>query len=475
MMNPKRQRTIKMVAGLGFGDEGKGTMVDYLVRKTGADMVVRYNGGAQAGHNVWLDDGRHHTFSQLGSGSFNRGVSTLIGPRVFFDPLTFRSEIQVFEKTAGFRPNVFVCDKTPVITPFHVALNRIKETLRRFHNNAHGSCGMGVGELAEDIKFYPHEVLRVGDLRNADVVRAKLEFVRRKLFARGIEGDGGNYNPFLVSPIPEHSRSVIAAILKNSGLSHSVDELVSMYTGIHNVDFFEIDKETRNEFLHESDLVFEGAQGALLDDEYGFPPHNTWSDMSFSWADDLLRDAEILPNDPDDVEKIGVIRTYHTRHGAGPLPTQGYISQSYLEGKVEDNADGGYQGTFRAGAFDATLFRYGVYRMMATGLSGLALTHADIFDDPRNLVPIVDSYSFRNDGHEIRITYKADNDQGRRVENQFQIGNVLKIAKPERIRGFDNLDEFVAAVEGIAGLPIRYISWGPTESAKESRREDENL
>ncbi|HMB55126.1 MAG TPA: adenylosuccinate synthetase, partial [Thermoanaerobaculia bacterium] len=83
-----------IVVDLGFGDAGKGLLTDHLVRETGATLVVRYNGGAQAGHNVVTAGGRHHTFAQLGSGSFVAGTRTLLGPRVVVHPTALLLEAE---------------------------------------------------------------------------------------------------------------------------------------------------------------------------------------------------------------------------------------------------------------------------------------------------------------------------------------------------------------------------------------------
>ena len=131
-----------LVAGLGFGDEGKGSIVDYLVRRENARTVVRFNGGAQAAHNVVTPEGAHHTFAQFGSGSF-AGAETVLSKFVMVNPPALLKEAAAL-KGKGVEPQVYVDKAALVTTPFHVAVNRIKESRRG--SGRHGSCGMGIFE-----------------------------------------------------------------------------------------------------------------------------------------------------------------------------------------------------------------------------------------------------------------------------------------------------------------------------------------
>src|SRR5690349_15156675 len=98
------ERIANIVFGLGYGDEGKGTMTDYLSQQNNTNLVVRYNGGSQAAHNVVTETGKHHTFAQFGSGSFNAGVSTLLSRYVFVDPVALVNEAEVLEPKLGENP-----------------------------------------------------------------------------------------------------------------------------------------------------------------------------------------------------------------------------------------------------------------------------------------------------------------------------------------------------------------------------------
>ncbi len=136
-----------VVVDLGFGDSGKGLLTDFLARRTGASVVVRYNGGAQAGHNVVTSDGRHHTFAQFGAGSFVPGVRTFLSRHVIVHPTALLFEGRALEEkgVGDVFSRLRVSEAARVITPFHQAANRLRELARG--EARHGSCGVGVGEI----------------------------------------------------------------------------------------------------------------------------------------------------------------------------------------------------------------------------------------------------------------------------------------------------------------------------------------
>ncbi|MEQ1503809.1 MAG: adenylosuccinate synthetase, partial [Myxococcota bacterium] len=138
------------VVDLGFGDAGKGTTTDYLVRAHDARLVVRFNGGAQAGHTVVLADGRHHTFAQLGAGTFVAGVGTHLGPAFALDPGALRVEARALAGlgVTDALARTTIDRRARVITPFHRAACRIRERARG--DDAHGTTGVGVGEAVSD-------------------------------------------------------------------------------------------------------------------------------------------------------------------------------------------------------------------------------------------------------------------------------------------------------------------------------------
>ena len=166
-----------IIVDLGFGDSGKGILTDFLVRHSNAGIVVRYNGGAQAGHNVVTPDGRHHTFSQFGSGTFVPGVKTLLSRHMVIHPGALLVEGEVLEAsgiTDAFS-RLRISEQALVITPFHQAVNRIREMARGA--NRHGSCGVGVGEAVADSLEKTADTVRAVDLLDPPTLRRKLRTI----------------------------------------------------------------------------------------------------------------------------------------------------------------------------------------------------------------------------------------------------------------------------------------------------------
>lgn len=337
-----KQATV--VVGLGFGDEGKGTCVDAAVRQMNADLVVRFNGGPQAAHNVVTDDGRYHAFSQFGSGTF-AGARTYLSAHMLIDPealerealgLTFR----------GFADDpykqVIVGWGCLIVTPWHKLANRLRERARGV--NRHGSVGFGVGEARGDALegMFP---LRVRDIRNGSA-RQQLSLLRE-------------YKLDQMRPLAPADPELYA---KMSQLR--VYEVLESYRCLDHYDRADWDSvHPRYERV-----VFEGAQGVLLDETHGFAPHNSWTDCTFNNANSLIEEAGC-----NDVKRIGVLRTYATRHGNGPFPTE----NTGLDVDEPHNGTHPWMGSFRVGCFDAVLANYALDCCGRKQVDGLALTHLD--------------------------------------------------------------------------------------------------
>jgi adenylosuccinate synthase len=341
-----------VVVDLGFGDAGKGLVTDALVRRTGARLVVRYNGGAQAGHNVVAPDGRHHTFAQVGAGSFVPGCATLLGPRVVTHPTALLAELGVLAaRGVDVRDRLAVCADAPVVTPYHQALNRLRELARG--PARHGSCGVGIGETVAHGLAHPDERVVAGDLARPRVLADKLAAIRARL---------GRAAAALVE---EASSSGASAPAEEHAYFLHDDLPAAWIARAAPVARWVVPTDAARARIAGADaVVFEGAQGVLLDETWGFHPHTTWSTVTPAWARELAPDAAFTV--------YGVARAFAVRHGAGPLPTE----DPALPGAMTDhNAPNPWQGAVRAGHFDAVLLRYALAAL--GGVDRLVLTHLD--------------------------------------------------------------------------------------------------
>lgn len=411
------------IAGLGFGDEGKGTTVDALAEKLSAGLVVRYNGGAQAAHNVVRGD-KHHTFSQFGSATL-LGVKTHLSRFMVVNPGAFLVEAATLEGKGIGNPHqlVSVSPDALVTTPYHIYANRLREELRG--KNAHGTTGMGVGETVTLDKGHPELSMKVLDLFDAQSRRRMLDNIREVYLEEFASG-----------------KELTTAIFHDRD---SFEHAVERFREFSEKVMVREDEDLGGMMHRAKTTIFEGAQGMLLDQIFGFHPYSTWSDCSFDQVLDLVDDFDV------ELVRLGVLRSYHTRHGAGPLPTE---KDSFHEITYEDhNAKAvGYQGKFRAGPFDLVLAKYGARTV--GHLDGLVMTHLDKLpkDDFASYAT-----SYLHPGTERLIRDLV-------TTNPEEIADNLKDVEPR----YANIGSasFPAFMAGELGVPLVMTSSGPTSADK---------
>lgn len=337
---------------LGFGDAGKGKFVDAWVRRHGAHTVVRFNGGAQAGHNVVLPDGRHHTFSQWGAASFVPGVATVLAAPVVVHPGALLQEAQalIAQGLPDAWQRLFIDARCRVTTPFLQAAGRLRERARGAA--AHGSCGVGFGETVALSLQQPTLGLCWADLAQPARALARLRDQQAWLRAAWPEP-------------PDAAAQADWQALHEDSLAERW--LVQAHQAWRLAPARSADFIAR-QLAQPGPVAFEGAQGVLLDEDHGFHPHTTWSRVTPAAAAEVLRDLGLTPT----LRCYGIVRSYLTRHGAGPLPTFDPALDSLPE---PHNPDDGWQGRFRRGHPDALLLRHAA---QACGpLDGLLVGHLD--------------------------------------------------------------------------------------------------
>ena len=347
-----------IVVDLGFGDAGKGLLTDFLVRQFDPGLVVRYNGGAQAGHNVVTPGGRHHTFSQFGSGTFVPNVKTYLSQHVVVDPLALLVEGDLLKDKGVQDPfsRLRLSDQALIITPFHRVANRIRELVRNL--NRHGSCGIGVGEAVEDSLLHPEIRILAGDLYNPKLLQKKMRAVRDKKREQ--------LDSFCQDNSQNQSLAQECEIFEKDDL---IDKWIASITKIVELGLVVSDSTLEHWFRETNNVIFEGAQGVLLDADSGFHPYTTWSRCSGENAFNLIE--QLAPD--TDVYQIGVMRSYSVRHGPGPLPTETDVLRAVV---TEHNEYNKWQGTVRYGWFDPVLLRYAIN--VIGGVDSLAITHLDM-------------------------------------------------------------------------------------------------
>lgn len=329
--------------GMGFGDEGKGGTVDFLCRRHRTSLVVRYSGGCQAGHNVELPNGHRHTFSQWGAGTFAKANTHLAQP-VIIDPLAMANESKALRQVCNLEAlSLTVHPRCLVSTVLHKVVNR-----NDAKNVEHGTCGMGIGVTRKYWLDHGDDAIFAEDLRNRPRLCEKLSLFCER------------------HSLHEFSVPAVANELLEYGVP-SIYEMWPLY----------------EDFWKNETIIFEGAQGMLLDQRFGLQPHTTWSDVTPRYAFDLAKAWGA-----EQITVLGVTRTYMTRHGNGPLPTFDFNLRFDDKGNPEHQ----FQGKMRFGHLDMDLLRYSAANL-GTPLDGLAvncLDHVagDTLDRLRELAPI---------------------------------------------------------------------------------------
>ena len=329
-----------LVSGMVWGDEGKGACVESLTRALSPDVIVRYNGGCQAAHHVQLENGHTHCFSQFGAGMLaNNKVKTHLSRYMLVEPFSMMKEAEALGKlTDNVWERTTVDGNAVIVTSFHRHLNRLREQVRGA--SAHGSCGRGIGVAREMSLKYGDQVLLAKDLKDRDTVLDKLRWNVMQVLAEMTELE----IRLGVDPIPAKD------------IFHTAEGYKAWPARI--VDGLE-PAET---------MVFEGAQGVLLDEKHGTAPHNTWTNTTFENAYTLLDEIGC-----SDRFRIGCFRTYFTRHGAGPFPTEDESLKELLP--EPHNGDTGFQGSFRVGQFDWN--KAFISNRIVGGIDGISLSHMD--------------------------------------------------------------------------------------------------
>ena len=344
-------KRIWIVTGLGFGDETKGATVDALAcHYPDIDLVVRHNGGAQAAHNVVTAGGLHHTFAQWGSASFIPRTRTLLSRYMLTNPITLLNEADALvAKGVSVKGRMYIDHRSLVTTPFHVLLNRAREQARGVAH--HGTTGMGISETVLDYLTVGEEALTVGDIHRADL-NERVNLLHQVKDRLSIEMERlGGVDPF--------DRICIFTIAELYGQFCDMTTMLGPY-------------EVKQLMQKSKGIVFEGAQGVLLDQNCGFHPHTTWSNTTDQNPVELIKENDLLK---EKVAALGVTRTYHTRHGAGPFPTEQPGHEFHPA--EPHNADDTAAGQFRRGWLDFTLLKYAKNQML--WLNGLVVSHCDMF------------------------------------------------------------------------------------------------
>jgi adenylosuccinate synthase len=406
------------VLGAQWGDEGKGKIVDLLTPHF--SIVARYQGGHNAGHTVYVS-GKKFILRLIPSGILHPGVLCVIGNGVVVDPQALFAEVEELRKNGiDVDDRIIISDKAHLILPYHRDLDLLSEARRG--ERKIGTTSRGIGPAYED--KIARRGIRVGDLADAAALEQE---VRDNVTARNR----------LVQDSTMDWRPVFEQLLESAARIRPWVRDVSLYLA--------------DAMRDGKSILFEGAQGTLLDIDHGTYPYVTSSNASIGG---VCTGLGVGPRAVGGV--LGVVKAYTTRVGEGPLPTElsGPLGDRLRESGHEYGAVTGRPR--RCGWYDAVAARYSV---RINGLDALALTKLDVLDG-LDEVPICTAY--RSAGRTLR-DFPSDTAQLAACEPVYE--TMPGWAKPTKgLRRFSDLPEaarrYVARLEEVSGVPAAIISTG---------------
>ena len=400
-----------VIIGTHWGDEGKGKVVDLLTEK--ASAVVRFQGGHNAGHTLVVG-GEKTVLHLIPSGILHPHVTCMIGNGVVLSvPDLFKEIVELEEAGVNVRDRLYISSGCPLILPHHIALDKMRENVRG--NQKIGTTGRGIGPAYED--KVARRGLRVVDLFDEKGFREKLEEVM-------------DYHNFVLKNY-FHTDAVSLEENLEASLSY-VDQLRPMVK--------DVVEELSQRRKSDENILFEGAQGSLLDIDQGTYPYVTSSNTT---AGAIGSGCGVGPLDLDYI--LGITKAYTTRVGSGPFPTELFDSVgSHLAnvGKEFGSTTGRPR---RCGWFDAHALRRVIN---INSVSGLCITKLDVLDGLEKIAICV--------GYE-----NPDSDSPKPVYEELP-GWKEATAKVKTMEGLPaNARAYLERIESICEVKVDFVSTGP--------------
>jgi adenylosuccinate synthase len=413
-----------VLVGLQWGDEGKGKIVDMLSKDF--DVVVRYQGGANAGHTIIID-GKKTVLHLIPSGIFTNDIVCVIGNGTVIDPDALINEIELLEKDGTVLDNrLYISKDAHIILPYHKIIDAINES----KNDKIGTTKKGIGPSYFD--KYARRGVKFSDFDNREVLKEKI--------SKNLQ--------YLISIFPESNE------LKQLNGKTLYNDLSAQYAKVEK--YFTQTQYLLNDFISKGkNILLEGAQGALLDVDFGTYPYITSSNPTSGGA---CTGSGIPPTMINGV--IGIVKAYTTRVGEGPFPTELFdeTGKKIADIGVEFGATTGRPR--RCGWLDLVALKYAV---IINGVTELAMTKSDVLD------------TF--DEINVCTHYELD---GKKIDtfpsNPFVLQNVKPVYKTfkgwkSELKGklsFNELDvnfrNYVEFIEDYVKVPVKYISTGPSRA-----------
>ena len=412
-----------VVLGTQWGDEGKGKIVDLLTDQVAA--VVRFQGGHNAGHTVIIE-GDKTILHLIPSGILRDGVQCLIGNGVVLSPTALFDEIDMLEqKGLSIRERLKISEACTLILPYHVALDQAREKAKG--NDAIGTTGRGIGPAYED--KVARRALRAGDLLNKDKFAKKMSEVMEF------------HNFILKEYFKTETVDYQTTLDETMELAESIVPMITDVTEL----IWQLQKEG-------DDILFEGAQGTLLDIDHGTYPFVTSSNTT---AGGVSTGTGVGPGCIDYI--LGITKAYTTRVGSGPFPTELLDETGECLAKKGHEFGATTGRARRCGWFDAVALRRS---KQVNSLSGLCITKLDVLDG-LDSIQICTGYNYRG---ETRLTPPSGADA---IAECMPVYEEMPgwSESTSGVTSYDELPEsarnYLKRLEELTETPIDMISTGP--------------
>ncbi|MEQ9657545.1 adenylosuccinate synthase, partial [Fulvivirga sp.] len=347
---------LDILLGLQWGDEGKGKVVDYLAPKY--DVVARFQGGPNAGHTLEFD-GIKHVLHQIPSGIFRKDILNIIGNGVVLDPVIFKREIEALDKyNLDVKKNLYISKKTQLILPTHRLLDAAYEASKG--KKKIGSTLKGIGPAYQD------KIARLG-LRVGDILSPSFKKKYEKLVEKHVQ--------------------ILEFYKAEYELKDLEGEFFKAIDFLKEFQLIESEYKINDELKSGSKILAEGAQGSLLDVDFGSYPFVTSSNTT---ASGVCSGLGVAPNNIGEV--YGIFKAYCTRVGSGPFPTELFDEDGVLMQKVGNEFGATTGRPRRCGWLDLPALKYAI---MINGVTQLFMMKADVLNVFKK-IKVCTSYKMEN-------------------------------------------------------------------------------
>jgi adenylosuccinate synthase len=412
-----------VVIGTQWGDEGKGKIVDLLTDRAAA--VVRFQGGHNAGHTLVIE-GKKTVLHLIPSGVLREGVRCLIGNGVVLSPTALLEEMQMLEQGGvPARERIGISESCPLILPYHIALDQAREVARG--KKAIGTTGRGIGPTYED--KVSRRGIRLGELLDVEHFKERLSEV--------MEYHNFALQHYFKAPTVDYQQTLDEALAQREHIVPLVEDVPGT---LHRLR-----REGKS-------IMFEGAQGALLDIDHGTYPYVT---SSTTTAGGAASGSGVGPRALDYI--LGIVKAYTTRVGAGPFPTELFDKDGDYLGEKGHEFGATTGRKRRCGWLDAVALRRS---LDVNSVTGMCITKLDVLDGMKTV--------------KICVAYKLN---GKQVDVPPVGADLFEKCEPVLIEmpgwsgstvGAKSVDQlpqaardYLAKVEELTGVPVDIISTGP--------------